>query len=148
MGTGVLSELTGTHLCDDPPRQDGESPKRQLELCVVGSFGVVVRVVVSVARGFVVKRCLVSALWMGNTVTASQIPEPINIAAFAVSSKENSSKQWNSKAQVVAQYSTLLHMRVVGDQVANHVFIRVRHRSRTSLWVSLSRLLLLDAPEC
>ena len=33
-GTGVLWVLTGTHLCDDPPRQ-GESSERQLVQCVV-----------------------------------------------------------------------------------------------------------------
>ena len=31
-----------THPCDDPPKQDGESPKRQLVLCVVASACVVV----------------------------------------------------------------------------------------------------------
>ena len=29
-GTGVLWVLTGTHRCDDPPRQGGGSPERQL----------------------------------------------------------------------------------------------------------------------
>ena len=69
---------------------------------------------------------------MGNTPTASRIPEPISIAAFAVPSKENSSKQWNSKAPIVAQHSISLHVRVVGDQNANRDLIRVRHHSRTS----------------
>ena len=31
----VLWVLTGTHPCDDPPRQDGEPPERQLVHCVV-----------------------------------------------------------------------------------------------------------------
>ena len=39
-------------------------------------------------------------LMMGNTPTASQISEPINITAFAVPSKETSPRQWNSKAPV------------------------------------------------
>ena len=34
-GTGVLWVLTGTHRCDDPPRQGGESSERQLVQCVV-----------------------------------------------------------------------------------------------------------------
>ena len=42
VSTCVMWVLTGTHLCDDPPRQDGESPKRQLVLCVVASACVVV----------------------------------------------------------------------------------------------------------
>ena len=33
-GTGVLWVLTATHLCDDPPRQGGGSPERQLVPCV------------------------------------------------------------------------------------------------------------------
>ena len=33
-GTGVLRGLTGTHLCDDPPRQGGASPERQPVCCV------------------------------------------------------------------------------------------------------------------
>ena len=33
-GTGVLWVLTKTHLCDDPPRQGGGSPERQLVPCV------------------------------------------------------------------------------------------------------------------
>ena len=32
MGTGELGVLTGTHLCDDPPKQDGEPSVRQLVL--------------------------------------------------------------------------------------------------------------------
>ena len=32
VGTGVLWVLTGTHPCDDPPRQDGEPSERQLLL--------------------------------------------------------------------------------------------------------------------
>ena len=32
VGTGVLWVLTGTHPCDDPPRQDGEPSERQLVL--------------------------------------------------------------------------------------------------------------------
>ena len=34
-GTGVLWVLTGTHRCDDPPRQDGEPSERQLVRCIV-----------------------------------------------------------------------------------------------------------------
>ena len=34
-GTGVLWVLTGIHLCDDPSRQGGGSPERQLVRCVV-----------------------------------------------------------------------------------------------------------------
>ena len=34
-GTGVLWVLTGTHRCDDPPRQDGEPSERQLVQCIV-----------------------------------------------------------------------------------------------------------------
>ena len=34
-GTGVLWVLTGTHRCDDPPKQGGESSERQLVQCVV-----------------------------------------------------------------------------------------------------------------
>ena len=30
-----LSVSTGNHRCDDPPRQDGEPPERQLVQCVV-----------------------------------------------------------------------------------------------------------------
>ena len=33
-GTGALRVLTGTHRCDDPPRQGGGSPERQLVQCV------------------------------------------------------------------------------------------------------------------
>ena len=75
---------------------------------------------------------------MENTPTASQIPKRNNITAFAVPSEENSSKLWNSKAPIVAQQSISLYMKVVGDKDANHVFIRVRHRSRTSPWVPFS----------
>ena len=32
VGTGVLWVLTGTHPCDDPPRQDGEPSERKLVL--------------------------------------------------------------------------------------------------------------------
>ena len=42
MGTGVLWVLTGTHPCDDPPRQDGEPSERQLgamEVVVVTDCG-------------------------------------------------------------------------------------------------------------
>ena len=36
VGTGVLWVLTGTHPCDDPPRQDGGEPsERQLVLACV-----------------------------------------------------------------------------------------------------------------
>ena len=34
-GTGVLWVLTGTHRCDDPPRQDGKPSERQLVQCIV-----------------------------------------------------------------------------------------------------------------
>ena len=34
--------LTGTHQCDDPPKQDGGSPERQHLHCVVASACVVV----------------------------------------------------------------------------------------------------------
>ena len=48
---------------------------------------------------------------MGNTPNASQMPEPISITAFAVPSKENSSKQWKSEAPVVAQHAISREMR-------------------------------------
>ena len=32
VGTGALWVLTGTHPCDDPPKQDGEPSERQLVL--------------------------------------------------------------------------------------------------------------------
>ena len=34
-GTRLLRVLTGTHRCDDPPKQGGGSPERQLVRCVV-----------------------------------------------------------------------------------------------------------------
>ena len=76
---------------------------------------------------------------MGNTPTASQIPEPVNITAFAVPSKANSSKQLNSQGLQMS-HNIQLRLSVVRDLNANHVLIRVRHRSRTSPWVSFSEI--------
>ena len=70
------------------------------------------------------------------TPTASQMPETVNITAFATSSQ--GTRQSNGTPRLQLSHNIQLRLRVVGDQNANHVLIRVRHRSRTSPWVSIS----------
>ena len=51
----------------------------------------------------------------------------------------NKTRQGNGTPRLQLSHSVQLRSRVVGDQDENHVLIRVRHRSRTSPWVSLSQ---------
>ena len=86
-----------------------------------------------------VRVAIVASTTQSSVHTYASNPKPINITERSRST-QSSPRQRNSKAPVVAQHSTFsLHMRDVGDLDANHVLIRVRHRSRTSTWVPFNQ---------
>ena len=74
---------------------------------------------------------------MGCTPTARQIPEPVNQHSFRGSTKRKPVKAMELQGLQMS-HNVQLRLRVVGDQNANHVLIRVRHRIRASPRVSFS----------
>ena len=78
-------------------------------------------------------------LWPSTTIASVHTHTPIHDGEYAHTASPKRTRQGNGTSRLQLSNNIQLHVRVVGDQNANRVLIRVRHCSRTSPWIPFGR---------